>query len=87
MRRKNSSLMGLLNMNGSIYRGVQFHEPYQFTHLLNKSHRSLNEEISVLGELLVEKVKRIRAIHGAWKNFGMSPFLEKLLRKSSGKIG
>lgn len=99
MRRKNSALIGLLNLNGSLYQGVQFHEPYQFSHLLGKSHPSSNssqnlsqnEDVMGLGEFVVEKLRRIKSLStsirgGVWRNFGMSPYLEKFMRKSSGKI-
>lgn len=86
MKKKADSLVGLLNLNGSFRRGIKFHEPYNFHHLVSKNHRSVIDDILGLGGVLVEKLKRIKSLQGSLKNFGMNPFLEKFLRKNSGKI-
>jgi hypothetical protein len=85
MKRKTDSLVGLLNLNGSLRRGVYFREPYNFRHLV-KDHKSKIDDILGLGEVLVEKLKRIRSLQGSLRNFGISPYLEKFLKKNSGKI-
>jgi hypothetical protein len=85
MKKKTDSLVGLLNLNGSLYRGVRFHEPYSL-HRLVINRKSNLEDLSGLGEILVEKLKRIKSLQGSLRNFGISPYIEKFLRKNSGKI-
>lgn len=85
MNKKTNSLAGLLNLNGSIRLGENFREPYHFNYLLNKNRHRVSEDILGIGEILVEKLKRIKAIHGHLRNFGLSPFFEKFVRKNQGK--
>jgi len=86
MKKNTSHLMGLLNMNGGIERSGQFREPYNFNHLVKKDRREGGDDLLGLGEVLVEKLKRIKMLHGALRHLGFSPFLEKFLRKNSGKV-
>ena len=88
MKRKRDSLVALLNLNGSLYRGVAFREPYHFSHLYH--HREMEPQreggdLLGLGDILVEKLKRIKSLHGALKNFGISPYLEKLFKRGAGQ--
>lgn len=86
MKKGGENLIGLLNLNGSLYRGVAFHEPYEFRHLLRKQEHGNFSDLIGLGEILVEKLKRIKTLQGSLNNFGISPFLEKFLRKSSSRL-
>lgn len=85
MNKKNGSLAGLLNLNGSVRLGITYHEPYHFNHLLGKRSHKVSEDILSIGGILVEKLKRIKMIQGDLKNLGMNPLLEKWMGKNQGK--
>ncbi|MBI1871635.1 MAG: hypothetical protein HYS07_10665 [Chlamydiae bacterium] len=83
---KHRHLIGLLNLNGNLSRTNQFKEPYHFHRLLNQDKRKLTEDFLGRGEILIERIKKMKMLNAALKTLGMSPYLEKFFKKNSGKI-
>lgn len=85
MKRRTDGLVSLLRMNGSLYRGITFREPYSFRHLMTKPRKDTLQDLLGMGEALVEKIKKIRMIGGALRNFGINPYFVKFVKKTSGR--
>lgn len=83
MNRTGNSLVSLLNLNGGINKGPIIRERYNLSSVLEDREGMKGELLDLLsiGDLFIEKLRRLRALNGKPGKLGISPYVEKIFRK------